>query len=75
MLHAIILFIWSIQVSRPLAPLISRLVSDIPISQSLRLVLRLHSRRLSKKLGVLNENVVYSDNKGIEIPETCRIPR
>ncbi len=40
MLHSIILFFLSIQVSRPLAPLISRSVSDIPISPAI-LVLRL----------------------------------
>jgi hypothetical protein len=46
--------------SRPLAPRLILLVSDIPISTVHTIfLLRLQFCRLSKKLGVLNEEGVY----------------
>ncbi len=44
----------------PTSPTMSRLVSDSPISLAPMLALRLQIHRLSKKLGVLNEDGVYS---------------
>jgi hypothetical protein len=56
--------------SRPLTSLMSKLVLDIPICLPAILVLRLQYRRLSKKLGVLNDDVIQ--NKGINIPANKR---
>jgi hypothetical protein len=53
----------TLYMSRPLAPRLSRLVSDIPVSPLCLLYIHLQNRRLSKKLlklGVLNEDGVYS---------------
>jgi hypothetical protein len=60
-----------ISVSTTIAPSMSRLVSDIPYLPAI-LVLGLQSSKLSKKLDVLNKDVVYSDLswdriKGFEI--------
>jgi hypothetical protein len=60
-----------VHVSTTIAPPMSRLVSHIPYLPAI-LVLGLQSCKLSKKLDVLNEDVVYSDLswdriKGFEI--------
>ncbi len=62
-----------VSVSTTIAPPMSRLVSDIPIPYlPAIIVLSLQSCKQSKKLDVLNEDVVYSDlswdlKKGFEI--------